>query len=126
MGSAQVDARGGLIVGAKDSITAAGHTKRSGILRSVGVVSVNPPAIITHVNGSLVIDTSAPNVDDFIEGKVGDLIFMVAPNDLEAGLVLAGVSFTDTNEVTMLFGNLKAATVDGVARDWAYLVFDMT
>ena len=121
-GSAQVDARGGLVVAAK-LFDGTSFTQRHAVLRAIGTVSINPPSILSQATGVVVIDTAAPNEDDFIEGKVGDLILFFAPDTLDGGLVINGAAFTDIDEVTLSITNASGGTIDGVARDWAYMVF---
>lgn len=122
--NAQVDARGGLLMGAKKFIGAA-LTQRSAVLRAVGIVSVDPPSLATQASGTYTVNVTN-NANDFIEGAVGDLIFLVPPNTLEDGLVVHGAAFTAKNVVIINIGNLDTITVDGAARDWAYLVFSMS
>ncbi len=103
-GSAQVDARGGAIVGG-------GYT-----LRRAGTVSVNPPSIALSATGVVTITS--------ITCLVGDLIFVTAPDTLLDGLSLEGAAVTDTDEVKISIANHAAADpADDSARVWAYLLF---
>ena len=103
-GSAQVDARAGVIVGGGYS------------LREVGTVTVDPPSIALSATGVVTITT--------ITCLVGDLIFVTPPDTLLDGIALEGAAVTDTDEVKISIANHAAADpADDSARVWAYLLF---
>ncbi len=49
---------------------------------------------------------------------VGDIIQLTPPSNLDNGLVLAGASVTDEDEVTIQIGNFSGGEVTGDAKEW--------
>lgn len=108
--SAQLDARGGLIVGA---VFASAANQKSAVLGEVGTVSVDPAS----QGGAAFFDE-----DVTITGvKVGDLIFLQPPETLEDELRLVGAAVQAADTVRI---RLEATgVIDGAALEWAYLLF---
>ena len=100
-GNAQIDGRAGVILS-------------GGVIRKAGTVSVDPPSAATQTTVEVVVT---------IQGaEVGDAVFLVPPNTLEAGLTLEGATVTANNQVTIAIRNSSGGTVDGAALNWKYLL----
>lgn len=98
-GSAQVDGRAGVLLS-------------GGVLKKVGTVAIDPA---NQGAGGVFAETFT------LQGaEVGDIVFVIPPNTLEADLSLQGAAVTSANTVTV---QLKAdAAVDGASRTWAFLL----
>ncbi len=113
MASAQVDARGGLIVAA--SLASAANQK-SAVLEQVGTIAVDPADQV----GAGFFDT-----DITITGlAVGDLIFVQPPDAFEDELRLVGAAAqaADTLRIKME----STGAINGISREWIYQIFRTT
>lgn len=82
-----------------------------------GSVSVNPPSINAG--------TSA-NVDVSVNGLTTSmLIFVTPPADLEDDLEFRGASIPSNGTLRIRLRNNGAAAVDGAARTWFYLAYQV-
>lgn len=105
------------------SLTAAGLLAVGGgttIKRlEIGTVSVNPPSIAATTRSSATATISGV--------AVGDVVLMIPPSGLNAGLLVSGnayVSGVDT--VTIPIYNATGGAVDDGALTWTYLWLDAT
>ena len=92
---------------------------RGSILRKIvtGSVSVNPASIAANTKGSIAVTISGLAATDFL--------VLQPPADLEAGLVYAGHAVTGTDTLTIYLLNPTAGAVDGAAKNWGYLWFEV-
>jgi len=80
-----------------------------------GTVSVDPPSIGAGATA---------NVDVTISGLTTDhVVVLQIPAALEAGLVYGGCVVSAANTLRIRLGNVTAAAIDGVARDWTYVAW---
>ncbi len=116
-GSAQVDARGGLIV---KSELASVAKQKSVVLKEAGTITVDMDDIATQVSGSKAVT--------LLGAKVGDLIFINPPDAILAlaGLAYAGAAITDDDELTITLANGGAAARNLGATEFQYLLFSAT
>ncbi len=113
MPSAQVDARGGLIVAAN---LASAANQKSAVLEQVGTMDVDPAA----QGGAAFFDT-----DITIAGvKVGDLVFVQPPETLEDELRLVGAAVQAAN--TLRIKMEATGVIDGAEREWIYQIYRTT
>jgi len=81
----------------------------------VGTITVDPPSIAAGATA---------NVDITVSGAaVGDVIFVMPPSDLEGDLKVLGASVVAANTVRIGLKNEGSVAVDGVSKEWGYLLF---
>lgn len=116
-GSAQVDARGGLIV---KSTLASLANQKSVVLKEAGTISLNMASIAAGASGS--IAGALPGA------KVGDLVFVNPPDAIlaMAGLAYAGAAITDDDELTITLANAAAVARDLAVTEFQFLLFSAT
>jgi hypothetical protein len=84
-----------------------------------GLVSVNPASINANSDGATPVTLAGV--------KAGDLVLMIPPAALEAGLVVKQPSrVTNADEVTVYLRNITGGAIDAAAADWDYVWFDLT
>lgn len=83
-----------------------------------GTISVNP--------ASLNAVTKAGTAVTLTGAAVGDVVLVVPPTDLEDDLIPSGAVVTNVDELTVYLYNGSAGAVDGAAKNWTYLWFDLT
>lgn len=83
--------------------------------RGVGTVTIDPPNIAANSQGTFAVTLNGV--------RVGDLIVLVPPQNIEAGLVYTGCGVTADNTVTVAMQNVTAAAINGTARTWGYIWF---
>ena len=81
----------------------------------VGTVSVNPPSIAATTSATFTVTLTCAATDKII---------LIPLSTIEAGLIFQGANITAANTVTIRLYNYTAAAVDGVALDWAYILFE--
>jgi len=83
-----------------------------------GTVSVNPANLAANTKAGTAVTISGL--------AAGDVVIAVPPTDLEDDLVPAGAVVTNTDELTIYLYNGSGGAVDGAAKNWTYLHFDLT
>ncbi len=115
MPSAQVDARGGLIVAAELASLA---NQKSMVLERAGTVSTDPPSLATNVDG---LSTAV-----IARAKVGDLIFVTIPPTINDGYIMRGAAITAAGVLTIEWANTTGGTINPDALEIAFLLFRAT
>lgn len=89
-------------------------------LRKIDVanVSIDPPSLAAQARGSVTFTLTG--------AVVGDLVVMMPPAGLSAGLIYCGCDVTAANTVTVYLANLTGAAIDDGALSWGYAWFDLT
>ncbi len=80
----------------------------------IGTVAVNPAEIAAGVKGGTAVTVTG--------AVAGDVVVANPPAALEAGLVPAGAYVSGADEVTIVLFNPTGAPVDGISRNWTYLL----
>lgn len=83
-----------------------------------GTISVDPPSIGAATTGTVALTITGV--------AVGDLVILMPPSTLEDDLIPKGSPVTAADTVTLLLYNPTGAAIDGAARTWQYLWFDLT
>lgn len=81
-------------------------------------VSVDP--------ASLAADTKAGTAVTVTGAAAGDFVVAQPPAALEDDLIFTGARVTDTDEVTVYLYNPTGSPIDGAARDWDFLLFELS
>lgn len=92
-----------------------GGTKVKRVTR--GTVAVDPASVSANSRGTTSVTITGV--------KTGDLVIMVPPSALEAGLVSSGSPVTADDTVSLMLNNVTASPVDGTSRTWEYLWIQM-
>lgn len=77
-------------------------------------VSVNPASIAAGAAGDHAATVTGARVGDFVVAR--------PPADLEAGLLVQGARVTAADTVTIRIVNQSGVSVDGVAKNWDFLL----
>ena len=84
-----------------------------------GTVSVDPDSLATGVSGEKAVTINGL--------AIGDIVLFSPPASLESGLVADGLSrVSAANTAQLRLTNGSAGTINGTARTWDYIWFDLT
>lgn len=81
----------------------------------IGTVSVDPASINAATRGEIDVTLTG--------AKIGDVVQLNPPVDLETTLLFVGARVKAVDTVTVFLYNQSGGAVNGVAKNWAYLLF---
>jgi hypothetical protein len=79
-----------------------------------GSVSVDPASIAA--NAMAVVDVAV------VGAAVGDVVVMIPPADLTAGLLNGAAYVSAADQISVPIANMTAAPIDEAAADWSYII----
>ncbi len=80
----------------------------------IGVVPVE--AGVIGANSNATVEVEIPGA------RTGDVVFLTAPINIDAGLVLAGASITDDDELSINIRNVTGAEITGDEKYWQIMI----
>lgn len=106
----------------------------SAVMRKSGVtVGLGGSAIKKIKSGTIAINPAEIGAGAILKqtftltgAAAGDLVVMIPPDAIEAGLVPLGTRVTAANTVTLYILNPTAAPINGADLTWGFLWFDLT
>lgn len=84
----------------------------------VGTVAIDPPSIAAQTRGSQTFTVTG--------AAAGDILILLPPAALNAGLVYAGCDITGASTGTVYLGNLTGGAIDDGSNTWIYCWVDVT
>lgn len=83
-----------------------------------GTVTVDPANILASTTGETSVTITGV--------AAGDLVILIPPTTLEAGLVVSSTVVASANTVTLRLGNTTVGAVNAASATWTYCWFDLT
>lgn len=95
--------------------------------------NVGGSAIKGFVTGTATVDPGNMLANTAVETSVtitgaaaGDLVFLIPPTTLEAGVVVSQCVVASANTVTLRLGNVTTGAINPASATWTYCWFDLT
>jgi hypothetical protein len=80
----------------------------------IGVIPVDPEVV--DANSNKLVEVELPGA------RVGDVIFVTAPINIDAGIVLAGAQVSGDDEVTFNVRNVTAGEISCTEKEWQIMI----
>jgi hypothetical protein len=84
-----------------------------------GEVSINPANLAAGAEGETTVSIAAA-LPSGVSASAGDLVFVMPPSNLEAGLMLKTWRISATNTLGVTLRNVSGGAVDGAALTWTF------